>query len=418
MRKWTAFLSVLGLSLGLLAVNISILSAGSDSETEPNDTPEQANPLLNRTQITGAISPTGDQDYYAIDGVNPTWGFIALLETNSSTDSSNATLQALASDGTTVLQEDTSSWERGSGIALQNYVDGSETHYLRVNEEGNDATVSPYTIRHFQTIVASQPEDEPNDTHDSATPSSFTHEGVLNPPGDVDCFAFQGRVGNTILLALDSDPEGDSSTVDPVLRLITPSGEVLKEADVSGIAGKEFIEYAGLPEAGVYTYCVQAGFGVSSPAATYRVGIVQNGFLYFPDYKQDGTWLNGPPANIPKVGDVLSFRLAITNTSPITIPGNISLRGTYDPECLSLVDTNPSPSSSSPGTVWWEDLKTGLAPSEVYSVTMNLRAEQACTDVVHQSTIIDYYITGAGNDIPYTIFDNFIYLPVIRRSSP
>lgn len=191
-----------------------------------------------------------------------------MLDTLSSTTSKRGTLTALRADGTTVSQTDIASWERGSGIALQNYADGSATHYLRVNDDDNDETITTYTIRYYRTIVNTQPEAEPNDTRSTGTPSSFTMNGVISPDGDVDCFAFHGRAGDTILIALHGDPEGDGSPIDPVLELVDPSDTVLKKVNVSGTAGKEFIEYVGLASAGVYAYCVRDKDGAGGAGAT------------------------------------------------------------------------------------------------------------------------------------------------------
>lgn len=409
------FTLVLGLSLLLLATTFVSLSAAALSETEPNDTPATANPLTNAVESAGSISPTGDVDYYALDGVNPSWGFIALLDTSASTAGTDGTLTALANDGTTVLQSDTGSWANGSGIALQSYADGSATHYLRVTEDGDDAMITPYTVRYYNTIVASQPEAESNDSRSTGTPSSFTHAGTIDTPGDVDCFSFEGHAGDTILVALDGDPEEDGSTMDPALELIGPDDTVLASADQSGIAGKEFLEYVNLADAGVYAYCVSAGAGVGSPTATYKVGIVRNGGLYFPSYKRGTTWLNPPSSGFAQVSDTLSFRLAITNTSAITIPGDIDLFATYSDSLLSFVSAHPVPTSQSPGSVKWNGQKTGLAPGEVYSVTVDLRAKATGSDTLHQSTLIRYYYTGAGSDALYRIATP-VYLPYIQRS--
>jgi len=364
--------------------------------------------------MTAAISPIGDTDYYSVTGVNPTWGFIALLDTTGSSSSNNGTITALRSDGINPLQSDTGSWERGSGIALQNYVNGSDTHYLRVDEEGNDATISGYELRYYNTVTDAQPEIEPNDTRSSGTPSSFTHSGVINSNGDIDCFAFQGRTGDKILLALNGDPEDDGSTIDPVLELVGPTDVPLKAADASGTGGKEFIEYAKLSSDGVYAYCVHSETNLGGPSATYKVGLVRNGGLYFPTYIHGPTWINPRPGNIALVGDLLSFRLAITNTSPLAIPGNIRITTHYSSTCLDLVSAVPPATTTSPGYVSWDGQKTGLAPDEVYSVVLNVRALSACNQSVYQDTGVAYYFTGHGDEAYFTILGS-IYLPLVSR---
>jgi len=414
MKKRTEL--IIGLGVAITAAVIVAVSAATLAEVEPNDTKDQANPLYAGTPNTGAISPISDTDYYSLTGVNTTWGFIALLDTVSSTTSTRGTLTALRTDGTTVLQSDTGSWERGSGIALQNYADDSATHYLRVNEEGNDATITPYTIRYYQTIVSTQPEVEPNNTRSTGTPSSFTMNGVISPAGDVDCFAFHGRAGDTILIALNGDPEGNGSPIDPVLELITPSDAVLKSADISGTGGKEFIEYVELASEGVYAYCVRDKAGGGGAGATYTAGLVRNGGLYRPSYTRRAAWQNPRPGNYARIGDLMIFRLAITNTSPLTIPGNIRLTATYSPTCLGLVSVMPSATTSSTGYISWNGQKSGLVPGEVYSVTMTMLAKNRCSDPVYQGTGVDYYFTGYSDRVLYTIWGS-VYLPLTLRSA-
>jgi hypothetical protein len=386
----------------ILAALVMVNGAVAADEVEPNGSLETAGPLDPKEEMSGAIDPVGDVDYFALNGVNSTWGFIALLDTSGSSGSGTAVICALNNSGE-VLQMDKGSWEHGSGIALQNYPDNNLTHYLRVNEDGDDQKIKPYTLRYYNTITQTQPEVEPNETLATGTPSGFSHAGLIDPPGDVDCFLFHGRPGDNILLALNGDPENDGSTADLVLELLDPLGAVIKSADIASAGGNEFIEYTGLASEGVYCYRVREKSGSGGPTATYKVGIVRNGGLYFPGYSQGATWLNEPPDGVLRSGQRLTIKLSVQNTSPIVIPGNIKLAASYNDECLSLVQTSPESTTSEGGYVSWDGQKTGLSPGEVYSVILTLRAKFACTDYVHQNTGLDYYFTGAGDTIDYSI---------------
>ncbi len=269
--------AVLFISFGALAGLV-----WAASETEPNNDSGTANPLNAAILMDGTISPVADLDYFALGGVNSTWGFIALLET-----AGDVTLTALGSDGSAVLQANTNAWEEGTGIALQNYADNNATHYLRVNENGNNAVVPTYTLRYYKTVVATQPEVEPNETAVSGTPSAFTHAGTLSTTSDIDCFAFDGRANDTILLAADNDA---ASPADITLSLHDAANTVLQSANHTGIGGDEFLEYIDLPASGVYAYCVKVSGGSGGPTASYRAGLVRNGGLYYPPYEQKITW--------------------------------------------------------------------------------------------------------------------------------
>ncbi len=246
--------AVLGLCLLTTLVAVVWVAAANVTESEPNDSAAQANPLLAKDVLTGAIAPIADVDYFSLEGVNNTWGFIALLDT--STSSYSGTLTTLRNDGATPLQSDTGSWERGSGIALQNYADGSLAHYLKVSGP-TTATVSSYQLRYYKTITNPQPEVEPNGTLGNGTPAAFTNSGTISSSTDVDCFLFHGRAGDTILIALNGDPEGDGSPIYHALDLFDPSGTKLKTASIGGTY-KQFIEYSGLASNGAYAYCVKS----------------------------------------------------------------------------------------------------------------------------------------------------------------
>ncbi len=381
-----------------------VLIAFGGAEVEPNDTPAQANPLSNKEVLDGSIDPIGDKDYFVIPGVNTGWGFIALVDTGDSTSSQTVRIRAFDNSGTTLLQSDIGSWEKGSGIALQNFADDEGlSHYLSVNEVGNDATISLYHIRYYKTIVSTQPELESNNDKASATPSSFTMAGVIDSPGDIDYFAFHGRAGDNILLALNGDPEGDGGSVDPVLELRNPSGTVIATADVTGAGGKEFIEFLGLETDGIYYYTVRDKAGGGSRTETYKVGIVRNGEKYYPTYTRDPQWMNPPPDNKAHVNNNLIFKLSITNTSPTFIPGNIDLYLNYPAENFTFVSASPVETSTTPGTVSWAGQKSGLNPGETYFVTATLKATAPGSVRVYQFTGLDYFFTSSSSLINIVI---------------
>ena len=81
-----------------MASALVVVATGAQ-ETEPNGTPGTATVLLAGSELTAAIDPVGDVDLFSIDGVNETWGFVALLDTSASSSSQTATLSALRNDG-------------------------------------------------------------------------------------------------------------------------------------------------------------------------------------------------------------------------------------------------------------------------------------------------------------------------------
>lgn len=386
-----------------MASALVVVATGAQ-ETEPNGTPGTATVLLAGSELTAAIDPVGDVDLFSIDGVNETWGFVALLDTSASSSSQTATLSALRNDGVTVLQTDTGSWIRGSGVGPQPYVDGGLTHYLRVNEAGDDATVSSYGLRVFQTVVSSLPEVEPNATAATGTPSSFTMNGVTDIDGDVDCFAFHGRADHTPLLALDGDPEGDGSPVDLVLELRDASNAVIASTDRAGAGGREYIESAPLPSDGVYAYCVRPDGPGSGATATYRVALLDRGGLYFPEMSIVTTWVGGDTEATARVGDRVTLRVGLGNDSPVRIPGEVRFSATYPSSCLRVVGTEPPATGEFGETVSWSGVKLdGLDPGEVFTVDVTFMAVGECDDRVRTSISVDYFLSGFGGQATITV---------------
>ncbi|MCL4561461.1 MAG: hypothetical protein M1281_12710 [Chloroflexi bacterium] len=411
MKQHSIFVRALSLA-SIFVLLTAGLAAASITEIDPNDSPDTANPLAPRAVMYGAVDPKYDQDYFALQGLITSWGFIALLDTSDSSPIQVGVLSAYGSDGTTLLQSDEGSWEKGSGIALQKYADGDDMHYLSVAAP-LDQTISSYHLRYYQTIVKGQPEVEPNNDPAHGTPSSFTHNGVIDPPGDVDCYDFQGRAGDTILLAL----KNNGSALDPILKLISPTGGLLKESNWTRVGGNEFLESAPLPEAGVYAYCVSAGAGEGGPTETYQVGLVRNGGLYYPDHSSGVSWLESRPGSDTKVGDILTFKLWVSNDSPLDIPDKIEISADYPAGCLELVSADPplTEAYTVPGRVSWVGQKTGLIPGEKYAVTVQMRALAPCQDRLRGGFSLPYYFTGWGGSAEFTIYEGHLYLPFVQR---
>ncbi len=417
MKRTLKMLAVMGMIVMVVGVMLIPIFAVTISESEPNDSPAQANELQATHVMSATIGTTGDIDYFSIPGVNISWGVIALLDTSAVTGTQQGELTMLGSDGSTVLQSDIGSWENGSGIALQSYVDGSDDHYLKVNEQGNNATIAHYTLHYYKTVISTQPEIEPNDTRATGTLSAYTHEGVLTTTTDVDCFRFAGHTGDDMVFALNNDPENDGSSADVQLSLIAPDDTVLKTANSSSVGGNEFLVYDNLPTDGIYAYCVSVVGGSGGSTATYQVGLVKNGYIYQPTHPIDFIQLDPPAGELLFPGDTITLRAIITNTDIITIPGDVNMLLVHthnDPPCLQVVSTNPPSSSVSSTYVRWEGLKTNLVPGEAYSVTVTFRALRSCTDYISYNASLPYYVTGSGRNTNYTIA-YMAYLPLILR---
>lgn len=386
--------------MSLLCGSLSmVLFMGSvflcQADVEPNNGTANAEPLAEKYEMSGTISPVGDLDYYALSGINQGWGYVALLDTSSSSNSSSGGLVGFASDGMTSLQSDSGSWEKGSVLALQSYADGSATHYLRVQEVPGSDIITPYTLTFYNTIVSTQPEQEPNDSLGTANSTGMTMTGTIGTNGDVDCYSFHGTAGDSLIVALNGDPENDGSPSDLVLSLLDHNSTVITSVNFSVSGGNEVIVVPALPSTGVYAYRVHANSGYGS-TATYKVGLLVRGGLYFPPYSQDITWLNKPANGKARVGDLLNFQLMMRNDAQVVFPGDINLGMTYPTQQFEFVQSSMGTSSSSPGNLYFYGLKTGLAVGESYTIDVQLRAISTGDVTVRQTTGMPYFFTGVA----------------------
>ena len=382
------------------------------SEEEPNDTPATANPLIGKKdEITGTINPVSDVDYFLLDGVNTQWGFITFLDTSASSASTDGKLTAYASDGTTILQEDSGSWEHGSVIAWQKFVDGDADHYLRVMEEENNDLIEPYTLRNYVIAVGEEDEIEPNDTPSTGTISAKSMKGALSSISDVDCFRFNGHVGEQFLFALNADPDRDGSNTNFTLSVYNPSGELITSANDGGIGGNEAIDNFTLNEDGVYAYCVGAT-GAFSSGDFYLVGPLLDEYNYWSKYSLDPQWLNPGPGGNTIVGAQLDFELKFINTDFLTIPDEIRMAGFFDDVCLELIDAPGAYYTSTTEVRWSMD---DLAGGETFSTFFTTRAISTCAQKIHESVSMDYFHLGVGKDEKIIVVQPTLYLPLVMR---
>lgn len=392
----------------------------SEEEQEPNNSATEANSLLHSSEQTGSITPIMDQDFFSIPGINKTWGFIALLETDQSTQGKAGVLTALGNDGVTILQSDAGSWHKGSGIALQNFADGRQTHFFSVKEEGDNETISKYVLKYYTTIVKAKAEGEPNDTVMDATPSSYTHAGSLETISDSDCFVFQGHEGDDFLIAANGDPENDGHGIDLRLDLKDGKGTTLASADHSGINGNEFIEYENLPADGIYAYCVGLTSGTPGSGANYLAGLIRNYRIYSPEYVNKPTLLNPRYGNTVYLGDTVKFELSLTNTSPLPIPEDILLDVRFDPSCLRYLGAEHTPSYIDHGYITWTGIKDGLEPGEKHAIVVEFEAISECQDTVRGGHVVEYYFSGSSREASYAITTGFpwsLYLHNLQQKN-
>lgn len=386
-------------------------------EIEPNGTPATAQDLgkIQRlTTITGSLDAAGDADFFQLNSSNQLWGFIAVLDTSASTTDRDATLSVYDADGITLLQQDSGGWGKGSVLAWQHYQDRNIPIYIKVAASNAGSTISAYSLRIYVIAIGHIGETEPNDSWDTGNISSKSNLGSISNPTDVDCFRLSGNEDDKLILALRADPENDGSTTDFVLSLYDAAGSLLASADHSGPGGNEYIDTLPISHA-IYSYCVTARSGTGS-TASYKVGPLIDGYNYFPTYDLQPEWLNPGLGGVAIPGDILNFRLSVTNTTLLPIPPEITVGVSGLPTCLSFEDTSSFNTVS--GDEAFRQFTAPLAPDATYQVDFSAKALSECNDKFHENVFFIYYDLGVGQDLPVNVTNNQCTTAIRQLAGP
>jgi hypothetical protein len=209
-------------------------------ESEPNNTPATADPitLAGGCQVaSGAISPSGDVDYYSFTA--PAGARVwALVDTSPSPPVNNdSVLTLFASNGTTMLEEDDDDGtgtdcdgiadnQDGTGGSLSSAIAGAVLpttgmYFLRVASFAG--TIPSYKL--IVTVTSSaQPEVEMNGTAATANPIVTAgspigvRDGAISAVSDVDFYSVVATAGSTLFISVDENP------ADVVVDLLQPDG--------------------------------------------------------------------------------------------------------------------------------------------------------------------------------------------------
>ncbi|HRX84888.1 MAG TPA: proprotein convertase P-domain-containing protein, partial [Phycisphaerae bacterium] len=337
------------------------------TEEEPNDSPATASvPAL--PLAGGQLVGPADIDYWAVTG-DPGDRVYAWVNNGGSSNSTLDTeLRFYAPDGSTLIEYDDDDGEGSGGtgtIDLYYFVHstscaliagaqmtGSGTHYLEVRDDDSTdtRTVSRYRMNIGVEPAARspQPEVEPNNDQASATVSGLNYfTGAIDPLGDEDWYAFNALEGDHVFIAVDGDPERDSTGS---ASATTDTNAFPARIDVYDADGDPFIidvsdsnsaqtgggdypaqaTYFVVPEDGAYKVRITSqSTGSVGPKATYDVAIFINGEPPFlaelmppvvtatPDYPNDVIDVTATD-NQPGDTGICSVELINTNNLMIT----------------------------------------------------------------------------------------------------
>ena len=183
-------------------------------------------------EITGAVLPVNDPDYYAL-GAFPAGSRVFALVDSISANIPDFDLRVVNSTDTLEYDTDNNDlpYGQGSGSVAGTPVTDDCT-WLRVSHApGHSEPYRLYAVVQPPSSNAA-PEIEPNGTIQQASQSPINYfSGFLPGMNDEDLFAFDAVQGDSVMIALDADPLRDRSPIDGQLELLNASGSILTFVD-------------------------------------------------------------------------------------------------------------------------------------------------------------------------------------------
>jgi len=261
------------------------------SESEPNGTFATADPLsAQQGKIKGNLwnevfaTDGTDADFYSFTTSSPNSKIFAATSTSFG-GGTDTTMDIIASDGTTVLENDlgdgtfsaTSASIAGTNLATPG------TYYIRVTNNSANAPVAPYDLYFAVRTGSPTTEVEPNNS--GGTPNSVPASGYItgaiptpSPAADNDTYSLALNAGDTVFVSVDSDPERDNvqwNTRVGMGLFGTPANFlVVADASVGSVANPlSEAFFMTVRAAGTYTIYVDEPLGVGTPTATYSMSV-------------------------------------------------------------------------------------------------------------------------------------------------
>ena len=317
-------------------------------EIEPNGAAASATPLASNNEVAiGDIFPTGDSDFYSFTAAPGDRVYAAVGPLFSANGSSDADLEILSTNGTTVLEYDDGNGTFGTfapSIA-GTPITTAGTNYVRAFYYTNSGQLRPYHLHFALQSGAPVPEVEPN--NDAATamplPASGWVAGALSSAADADVFTINVQAGDTIFASLDLDPERDGVLWDGQMSIGPFNNTALLVNDSGAEDGADSeAHFVTVKEAGTYR------IAVSSPGTTF--GTYHLSVKVHPAAPAPGQCTTYTSADVPKAIPTGPGQV----TSTITVPGNpriadldvaIQLNHTNMPD-LDVVLTAPGGATS------------------------------------------------------------------------
>ena len=247
------------------------------AESEPNDTPAQANALSGEPLVaTGIIYPNGDNDYFSFQASAGDRLFAATQTSFSANGSSDSVLELYFADGVTLVEADDNDGTFGSlssSIAGAN-LPASGIYYLRVLHTSPTGQLRPYYL--YLDVRSGSPAAEVEPNNDIATamplPASGWVSGDTSSVADADFYSLNLNAGDTVFISLDLDPERDTVTWNGQTGLGVFNGFILVANDVNVVSPNSEAFFTTVLASGTYYVLVNVPGG-GATFGTYHLSV-------------------------------------------------------------------------------------------------------------------------------------------------
>jgi MYXO-CTERM domain-containing protein len=333
-------------------------------ESQPNDLPSNADPLKASDTGFGDIGVNSDVDMWLGLG-QPGDLLFALADGNQSTASTDPFLTVFEDDGTTTIASDDASGPLSSSAVSGAAITGDGA-FFELIEDGQDALITPYEL--FHAIVDPGDVETTEFSNDTiGTASSITrvrHDVSLGLTSDIDHFKIPARAGDSIVVLIDDDPDGDNTLTDTEAVILDVDGTTVIAND-DGNSGNQANAVGPVFATNTGVHYLRVSDGGVSPIGDYAfVALVNGQPIVSPDPKIDDLLnaaigdsdalpeLHRAEGDIEFTGDIDHFH-GVGNTGDIiyahfAVPSGDALMDVLD-DTGSLIesDDNDGPGSSS-----------------------------------------------------------------------
>ncbi|HKR60354.1 MAG TPA: hypothetical protein VJS64_11525, partial [Pyrinomonadaceae bacterium] len=398
-------------ALGAGGIFYALVEACGATETEPNNTPAQAN--ASSCGMQGQVNPATEADFFSLGTPATGSRLFAMVDSSTAGPSADVDLRVNSATDTIEFDDLDSDVEFAvSGFApiIAGTMATGVPLFLQVDRFGAAPTGNAIPYRLYSVVqpasTATTPETEPNDSISNPTVGVNDYfSGALAGPApstDLDLYAFDAVAGDQIIIIVDGDPVRNNTPVDTTLELLDSAGTTLVNVNGSGaVVTLDNANPPGLFESqpafpsegllfratatGRYYARVSASTTGASGVGDYLLSISKNcaiGGGLAPTAELTLTKTDSPDPVL--TGSNLTFNLTLTNAGPlaatnVTITDAVPTGTTFVSATAPAGWTTTTPAVGGTGNIQFTNPSVAAGPTAMFTIVVNVNAAGGST---------------------------------------